>query len=541
MRRFFSYGPIDSDSHFYAPRKALIEKAYNQLIGRNPKKSGHYITVWAPRQCGKTWVMQEVVETINQTGEYDYEAGILSMERAKEETDETEVVDLLIEKLQIAFDKSLPSIKKTKEIPALFTKQYFEKPVILILDEFDALEEIFINRFASIFRDIFISRTNERDKQSNEKTYLLHGLALVGVRSVLGIESKKGSPFNVQRSLHIPNLTYDEVKGMFEWYEKESGHAIKKEVSDRLFYETRGQPGLTCWFGELLTEGFEGYTVDNTLPIGPGEFEKVYRAAISRLPNNNILNIISKAKQEPYTQTVMELFKTDQLVEFKFDNKKLNFLYMNGVIEPDIKENEECYVKFASPFVQKRLFNYFSDELFGDMGRVIEPFDDLEDAVTDESLNIKNILERYKKYLSKNSHWLFKDAPRRKDLRIMEAVFHFNVYMYLHQFLRSIDARVYPEFPTGNGKIDLLIHYKKHVYGIELKTFRDVRSYQKALLRAAEYGEHLGLAEITLVFFVESINEKTRQTYEKDYCHPHTNVTVKPFFIQTSPAISPAA
>ena len=36
--------------------------------------------------------------------------------------------------------------------------------------------------------------------------YLLHGLALVGVRAVLGIDSDRGSPFNVQRSLHVPNL-----------------------------------------------------------------------------------------------------------------------------------------------------------------------------------------------------------------------------------------------------------------------------------------------------------------------------------------------
>jgi hypothetical protein len=190
-------------------------------------------------------------------------------------------------------------------------------------------------------------------------------------------------------------------------------------------------------------------------------------------------------------------------------------------------------VKFASPFVQKRLFNYFSDDLFSDMGQLVEPFDDLEDAVNDESLDIKNILERYKKYLSKNSHWLFQEAPRRKDLRIMEAVFHFNLYMYLRQFLGSIDARIFPEFPTGNGKIDLVIYYKKCVYRIELKSFRDVKSYGKALHRAAEYGQQLGLSEITLVFFVEAIDEKTRQKLETHFQEPGLNVTVKPVFIQT--------
>ena len=51
-----------------------------------------------------------------------------------------------------------------------------------------------------------------------EKDYLLHGLALIGVRAVLGVENVKGSPFNVQRSLHIPNLTHDEVVYLFDCY-----------------------------------------------------------------------------------------------------------------------------------------------------------------------------------------------------------------------------------------------------------------------------------------------------------------------------------
>jgi hypothetical protein len=43
---------------------------------------------------------------------------------------------------------------------------------------------------------------------------------------------------------------------MFKWYEKESGQAVEKEVIDTLYDEMRGQPGLTCWFGELLAETY---------------------------------------------------------------------------------------------------------------------------------------------------------------------------------------------------------------------------------------------------------------------------------------------
>ena len=83
MRRFSSYGPIDPQEHYHAPRKGLIETGCTRLVGENPRKGGHYITVWAPRQCGKTWVMQEVFEKIRQSGEFHI--GLFSLESLKEE------------------------------------------------------------------------------------------------------------------------------------------------------------------------------------------------------------------------------------------------------------------------------------------------------------------------------------------------------------------------------------------------------------------------------------------------------------------------
>jgi predicted AAA+ superfamily ATPase len=57
--------------HYCAPRKELIEKAYTQLIGENPSEGGHYITVWAPRQCGKTWIMQQILFRLKKEAQFD--------------------------------------------------------------------------------------------------------------------------------------------------------------------------------------------------------------------------------------------------------------------------------------------------------------------------------------------------------------------------------------------------------------------------------------------------------------------------------------
>ncbi len=528
MRRFSSYGPVDTVQHYYVPRETLIERAYSQLMGHNPRRGGHYFTVWAPRQAGKTWVMQQILHKLRKDSRFDVLK--INLEILKDRENPADIFAIIARKIGEGVGKAFTGIDNQDKFQDIFKKDVLEKPLILILDEFDAMIEEGITAVVSAFRNIYIQRLDELHLPTEQKNYLLHSVALIGVRSVLGIENETGSPFNVQRSLKIPNLTYKEVDEMFKWYEKDSGQKVEKDVIDQLFYETRGQPGLVGWFGELLTET---YNKDKTKPITKRSFEIAYSAALNVLPNNNILNIISKAKKEPYNDTVLELFKTDQKIPFSYRKPRLNFLYMNGVIDKEEVNESEYYVRFASPFVQRCLFDYFSNAIFQQMGRLFDPFDNLDDTITETELNIRGLGKRYETYLVENRDWLLDDVPRRKDLRIYEAVFHFNFYSYLNEFLKPRSGRVIPEFPTGNGKIDLLVTYAGRRYGIELKSFASEWEYNEALKQAAKYGKQLNLTEIFLLFFVETIDDGSRKKYEADYKDKETGVTVKPFFINT--------
>jgi AAA-like domain len=529
MRRFSSYGPVNPKIHYYAPRKELISSAYTRLVGNDPNEGGHYITVWAPRQCGKTWIMLEVLKQLEQS--QDFNVVHMGLEHLKNVPDISRIISSITKEISRQLSLNVSSVDTLEAFQEFFTSNVLMKPLILIIDEFDALCEEAINSIVSIFRNIYIQRLKEVRKPIKERWYKLHSLALIGVRSVLGIENESGSPFNVQQSLHIPNLTPEETIGLFLWYEKESGQHVDQEVIDRLFYETKGQPGLICWFGELLTDI---YNEDKTKSITIDNFEEVYSASIKILPNNNILNIISKAKQDPYKQEVLDLFKTARKVEFSFDNKRQNYLYMNGVINYEKQGRTEYYVKFSCPLVQKRLFNYFANELFPNMGKLHEPFENLGDTIDEAKLNPRNLLKRYQIYFKKNRDWLLKNAPRRSDLRVYEAVYHFNLYSFLDDFLETWGAKVIPEFPTGNGKIDLTIIHGNNIYGLELKSYTNEPNYTKALEQAAKYGSQLKLKEVFLVFFVEYIDDATREKYEKDFKEKNTGIIVKPIFIETA-------
>jgi hypothetical protein len=455
MRRFSSYGPVNTKLHYYTPRKGLIDRAYNNLMGENPEEGGHYFTVWAPRQTGKTWIMQQIQRQMQKEPRFDVLK--INLEILKDRKKSADIIAVIARKIGEELGENFTGIDNQDKFQEIFSKDLLKKPLILILDEFDALIEEGINDVVSAFRNIYIKRIDELDKPTEQKSYLLHGVALIGVRSVLGIENETGSLFNIQRSMNIPNLTFDEVNSMFQWYEKESGQSVEPEVVKKLYDETRGQPGLVSWLGELLAEGFSDYTVDPTRPIGMKDFNIVYTAATVALPNNNILNLISKAKKEANKMFLLDMFNTGEKLEFTFDDPTINDLYMNSLVDRELDPDGRYYLRFSSPLAQKRIFNYFSYTYFRQMGQLAPPFTNLDNVITDTDIYIPNLLNLYQTYLKKNKEWLFKSVPRRTDTRIYEAVYHFNLFSYLDSFLKNQGGR---EEGRGTGKNIIYFHGK---------------------------------------------------------------------------------
>jgi hypothetical protein len=116
-----------------------------------------------------------------------------------------------------------------------------------------------------------------------------------------------------------------------------------------------------------------------------------------------------------------------------------------------------------------------------------------------------------KTWIKKNQEIFFKNVPRRKtDMKIYEAIFHFNLYRYLYDLLSGREVEVVPQFPTGNGKIDLILKYRGKIYAMELKSFKDMYTFERGIDQAAEYGRQLGLKEIVFLVFVELTQEEAK-------------------------------
>jgi hypothetical protein len=95
----------------------------------------------------------------------------------------------------------------------------------------------------------------------------------------------------------------------------------------------------------------------------------------------------------------------------------------------------------------------------------------------------------------------FKDQPRRTDLHYTEAVGHFHLYAWLQAAIgrRCVTS---PEFPTGNGKVDIHIRCNGKKGIIEVKSFVDMSETRKGTEQAAAYARSLNLNSVTLALFV---------------------------------------
>jgi len=509
MRYFHSYGPVDCEEHFCVARETLVRQCVRQLMG-NLEKGGHYFTIWAPRQCGKTWLMRQARLEIEREYGDRFMVGMMSMQGVV--LNDPDSPDALLPWFADLFEDAL-GIRPDppgdwQDWTTLFrkTRGIFPKPLILFIDEFDSLPAKTIDRLVTLFRNMYLQR----------EAYALHGLALIGVRAVLGVDSDRGSPFNVQRSLHVPRFTREEVEDLFAQYQSESGQPVTPEVVGAVYEATRGQPGLVCWFGELLTTKYNpgpGRVIDEAV------WSQTYRRACYSEWNNTVLNLLKKARGK-YQRHVLELF-TRSDIQFSIDVPWCGYLYLNGIIDRTEEANdhgdprEVC--RFASPFIQQRLYNALTRDLMGEQTPILalEPLDDLADVFSGPEPDLSALLERYTAYLLRlkaGGHSPWQGQPRRSDLHLTEYVGHFHLYFWLQNAVRD-HCIISPEFPTGNGRVDLHLKCPGKHRGkdggkdeskegiIEVKSYSNQAKMKRHIDQAASYARNLGLPTITLALF----------------------------------------
>ena len=497
MRRHFSsYGPVNSTEHFVAPRPWLVERFAERLLG-DPALGGAFFILRAPRQTGKTWLMRQALQKIRARHGDRYTVFTLTLGALMKDGEPDEVfLQRVPRRFKEALGISVSPLSSFSDWPTLFARRggLFDRPVILLIDEVDGLTPSTLVRLVALFRQMLLTR----------EAYHLHALGLIGVRAALGMDRERGSPFLVER---IPNLTYDEVAGLFAQYEAQSGQTVEDVVVRRLYAVTRGQPGLVGFFGELVTDK---YNPGALAPITLTHWETAYCGACRVEPNNTVLHVLKRARDPRFLHRVADLFQTSP-VPFRLEEDWCNHLYLEGVLDdeqmatPTGKMLPVC--RFSSPFIQERLFCAFAQDVKALASRVpvIDPRDDLTEVFA--ALDLPALLGRYRDYLQRaraQGQPAGHGPPACADLG--EAVGHFHLYWWLKEAAGRA-LRIAPEFPGGTGLVLLHLRTREKAGMMKVKRLTQRSDLPDQRRQAARLAYERGLASATLVLFVPKDGE----------------------------------
>ncbi|WP_459997215.1 ATP-binding protein, partial [Marinitoga arctica] len=155
MRRFCTSGPVDKKTCYYVERPDIMKEALDHI------ENWRYFTVSAPRQTGKTTLLNDIVKKIRNK----YLTIFISFESYGDKT-KTSFLKTIVRDFKIKI-KSLYSenieIEEPEEMDdirriMMRLNEKTGKEIVLMIDEFEKLDEKIMNEFLHVIRSIYHDR-----------------------------------------------------------------------------------------------------------------------------------------------------------------------------------------------------------------------------------------------------------------------------------------------------------------------------------------------------------------------------------------------
>ncbi|KJJ86101.1 ATPase domain protein, prokaryote domain protein [Candidatus Omnitrophus magneticus] len=500
-------------------RHYMIDPLRNQKIIFDLIEKTQYFTIYAPRQTGKTTLLHELAHRLNKEG--NYISVVFSVESAgyrsiTEEIANKKIINSLYSSSGQYLNKKNCPIPPEKYTKDLTLENYLidwaisqTKPIVLLLDEID-----------SLYDDVLVSvlRQLRNGFQIRPKRFP-STVALVGLRDVREYKTKvrpsevslgSGSPFNIKaESILLGTFTKEEITELYSQHTKDTGQIFLKEVVDRIYELTGGQPWLVNAIAreivvKILNEDF-------TKKITLDHVESAKENIIQRR-DTHLDSLIDKLKEERVKNIVSAIINGDGVL---FDNYDDSLLYCRdlGIISETkpIRIANEIYREIIPRVLNRNLQDSIEEE--GETKWYIK---------SNGKLDMDKLLKAFQEFYSENSEvWL-----ERFDYK--EAGPHLLLMAFLQRVING-GGRINREMAVGTGRTDLLIEFNGDKFVLELKLKRMPSARQKGLDQISRYLDTLGMTKGYLILFEikpsSIIPWETRVKWE-DISHQNKNITI---------------
>lgn len=318
-----------------------------------------------------------------------------------------------------------------------------------------------------------------------KKEYGLRSVILTGVSNITEILQESASPFNIADQIQVPYFTREEVTDLLDQHEQEKGQFFDEDVKAGIYENTLGQPGLVnalsrdlvekkCPKGERVTLSSFYKTLD--------DFTRVYI-------DKNISNVVAKAKN---CSEIVKKILFGENVGFDTSDDRISYLYVNGVIDDC---DGICCIKI--PLYKKRIYNAFRPLANGETEYFKTPLETYRRYLrADGTLDVNALIRRYIRYVSDRGNIIYSQG------KASEGVYQYSIDAFFKTYADLSGGHLYPEVPTGGGRVDLILIQKTRTDIIEIKRY-DTDVYDEGKWQLYEYLKRSGQKEGYAIYLSE--------------------------------------
>ncbi len=512
-KHFNTAGPVNRNNHYKLdPLTRWNLQNVMELIDEEK-----YFLLHAPRQSGKTSCLLSLRDKLNAEDKYCCLYVNIESARGAKDNIEAGVRSILTackNEIRILFGRKKEIKELVKEIieegnfesalnDFLYElSDFFEKPLIILIDEIDSLHG-----------DLIISVLSQlRAGYANRGEHFPSSIMLTGVLDIkdyrlLNIDPKHitgGSCFNIKsESLTIGNFSREEVENLYLEHTKETGQVFEDGVFDLVYDYTDGQPWLVNALAfEVCSKMKENR--DRSIAITAKMIEVAKENLIlsrqthldqlaDKLRQERVYRVInpmfSGCNTEDSKETKIEEFINDEDIKYCIDLGLIKKTKEGLVIANKIYK--EVLPRELTSVMQIHFLSYMKPKWVNE----------------DQSLNTEKLFSMFSQFWRENS-----EIWSRKIKGYKEAAPQLIFQAFLQRVANG-HGRIDREYGLGTKRTDLYLKWnsstgeQRIVIELKVRTKRQDTTTAfdkfkaKGLIQTAEYADKCNPTESHLIFF----------------------------------------
>jgi hypothetical protein len=489
MKKTFNVaGPCHPSEHYMLPTQERCQGLL-QLIEQK-----QYFVIHAARQSGKTTLLLELTQQLNETG--DYYALYCSLETAQGIANAEKGIPAIVDTLALEVElqeqlgnysfASLADYSKFTTILMKTLSQFcrqLDKPLVIFFDETDCLSNGTLITFLRQLRNGYINRN---------RIPFVHSIALVGMRNIRDYKSEvldgketlgSYSPFNiVTESLTLRNLTLDEMTSLYAQHTDATGQTFSATVINKIYHYTQGQPWLVNAVAREIVVKI--LTNDFSKTINLKHVELAVQTIILRR-DTHIDSLMERLKEARVQKIVEPLLIGDSQ---HYDLLDDDYQY---VLDLGLLQEIDRHIVPSNPIYGEVIIRTLSFRSQKELDEVSAP---KLSYLANGKLDMKKLLTDFQQFWRENSEiWVNRYQYR-------EAAPHLVMQAFLQRIVNS-GGRISREIASGRRRLDLCVHYQQNRYPIELKLRYGDKTYKEGQDQLADYMDKLNCVEGWLIVF----------------------------------------